>query len=95
MGARRPYVAMQIDLGRQCDVQVESGTSIDLNISLRVFSYRAHGRDGGRDDSTVVDKVGVVAPSVRLAYGVHAALGTVRSIGGSRLHQKKVRIVCP
>ena len=59
MGARRPYVAMQIDLGRQCDAQVESGTSIDLNISLRVFSYRAHVRDGGWDDSTVVDKAGV------------------------------------
>jgi hypothetical protein len=43
MGTRRPCVAMQIDLGPQCDALVESGTSIELNISLRVFSYRAHG----------------------------------------------------
>ena len=33
---------MQIDLGSQCDALVECGTSIDLNTSLRVFSYRAH-----------------------------------------------------
>jgi hypothetical protein len=59
MRARRPYVAMQIDLGPQCDALVESGTSIDLNISLRVFSYRAHGETGGWNDPTVVDKTGV------------------------------------
>jgi hypothetical protein len=95
---------MQIDLGPQCDALVESGTFIELNISLRVFGYRAHGemraamiRPLSTRPGTPVRpwRVGVVASSVRLAYGVHAARGTVRSTGGSRLHQKKVRTICP